>query len=80
MIDAPAAMTALMEQSRVNFHQENLVRRTEAQKNVVFNQEMQRLQHERSLENEISKRMNAIMADMMTGLKKAGTEIRQTNG
>jgi hypothetical protein len=80
MIDAPAAMTALMEQSRVNFHQENLVRRTEAQKNAVFNQEMQRLQHERSLENEISKRMNAIMADMMTGLKKAGTEIRQTNG
>jgi hypothetical protein len=80
MIDAPAAMTALMEQSRVNFHQENLVRRTEAQKNVVFNLEMERLQHERSLENEISKRMNAIMADMMTGLKKAGTEIRQTNG
>lgn len=80
MIDAPAAMTALMEQSRVNFHQENLVRRTEAQKNAVFNLEMERLQHERSMENEISKRMNAIMADMMTGLKKAGTEIRQTNG
>lgn len=79
MIDAPAAMTALTEQSRVNFHQENLVRRAEAQKNVVFNQEMQRLQHERSLENEISKRMSSIMADMMTELKKAGTEIRQTS-
>jgi hypothetical protein len=79
MTDVQAAMTAMMEQSRINFREENVVRRAEAQKSAAFELEMGRLQHERSLENEISKRMNAIMADMMTGLKKAGTDIRQTS-
>jgi hypothetical protein len=79
MTDPMAAMTALMEQSRVQFQEQSMVKRAEAQKSAAFDIEMQRLQHERGLENEISRRMNSIMSDMLSALKKAGSEIRQSS-
>lgn len=79
MTDPSAAMSMMTEQAQAHFRLENAVRRAEAQKNAAFRLEMQRLEEQRSNENEIRKRMDAIMSDLMAVLKKSGSEIRQSN-
>lgn len=58
--------------------QANTLRRQENRKSAAFKMEMQRLQEDRTAENEMRKEMNAILSDVLTILKKSGDEIRQS--
>jgi hypothetical protein len=79
MTDPAAAMASLTEQAATHLKMQNAVQRSEAQKNTAFKIEMQRLEENRSKENELRKRMDALIADAMAVLKKSGSEIRQAN-
>jgi hypothetical protein len=79
MNDPAAAIHALTEQAKAHYRLESAIRRSEARTNAAFQLEMKRLEQDRSQENEIRKRMDAIMADLMAVLKKSGTEVRQSS-
>lgn len=59
--------------------QQNAVTNSERRKTTAFSLEMHRLEHERALENDLRKRMDMILSDVMTLLKKSGDQTRQTN-
>lgn len=67
----------MMAQSISNLRQSSQLERQENRKSAAFKLEMQRLQEQRSSENEMRKEMNTILSDIMTILKKTGDEIRK---
>lgn len=78
-MDPSSALNTMATQNRADILQSNSLQREENAKTAVFQMEMRKLQTERAQKNVLKKQMNAMLADVMTILKKGGDQIRQTN-